>query len=94
MFDPRLLDLHNPIPGIAGCLGPELRKDLFSYLSVAVRRSLITYQLGVMRLQDIVSGMFREVALSKPDARKVANGFFSMFGVRRAGICAHFAVRP
>lgn len=69
-----------------------MRKALFSYVSVAVRRSLITYQLGVMRLQDSVRGMFREVALSKPESRRVANGFFSAYGVRRADFNAQFAV--
>ena len=47
-----------------------------------MRNSVLTYALGVMKLQNMVAGVFRAVALSKPDARKVANGCASMLGVR------------
>ena len=80
--DVRILGLTNAFKGKHG-LWPDARKRLFELLSRGVRISLLTYALGIMKLQEYCEGLFCAVALSKPHSRKVANGCSSMLGVRR-----------
>ena len=53
-----------------------------SYITRPVRLSALIYQLGVMRLSDIVNGMFAALARSKPACRILANGFAALLAVR------------
>ena len=53
-----------------------------SYITQPVRLSALIYQLGVMRLSDIVSGMFAAIARSKPACRILAWGFAALLSVR------------
>ena len=62
---------------------------MFKYLSRNVRVTILSYQLGVARLQDLVTGLLHAVALGKPHCRKVANGFASMLGVRCSALVVH-----
>ena len=47
-----------------------------------MRRSLLIFALGSMRLQEIVEGMWGAFARSKPPNRALANGFCSLLAVR------------
>ena len=65
--NPLIWDLRNPLlqPG----LWPPARRSLMSYITLPVRLSALIYQLGVMRLSDIVSGMFAAIARSNRIAK-------------------------
>ena len=79
-FNPLIWNLRNPFdqPG----LWPPARRSLMSYITQPVRLSALIYQLGVMRLSDIVSGMFAAIARSKPACRILAWGFAALLSVR------------
>ena len=78
--DPRILKLRNRMGGKG--LWPKPRELLFSYVSLGVRRSILIFALGTMRLQGIVEGMWGAIARSKPPMRELANGFYSLLAVR------------
>ena len=81
VFNPLIWGLRNAYRHKLG-LWPPARRSLMSYITRPVRLSALIYQLGVMRLSDIVSGMFAAIARSKPACRILANGFAALLAVR------------